>query len=344
MDAADPRAAAVAVASGAAADTDLAVSLDDIVAAEERLRPYVHRTPLLTCTTLSRLAGCELTFKAEHLQRGGSFKLRGALNRLLLLSPDERARGVVAFSSGNHAQGVALAARLLGIPATLVMPSDAPRVKLEATAGYGAEIVTYDRQREDREAIAARLSTERGATLVPPFDDPRVIAGQGTIGLELAAQQPDLEVALIPIGGGGLAGGMARALKARCPGIRIIGVEPEVAADAQASVREGRIVRIRQPATIADGVATQAVGRYTFPLLRALLDDIVTVREGEIAKAMVLLMERAKQVVEPTGAVATAAAIFGAASAYVPGKRVMALLCGGNLDLAALPRVLALAS
>lgn len=327
----------------AAPDAELAVSIDDIVAAEQRLRPYVHRTPLYTCTTLSRLAGCELTFKAEHLQRGGSFKLRGALNRLLLLSPAERARGVVAFSSGNHAQGVALAARLLGMPATLVMPSDAPRVKLDATAGYGAEIVLYDRRREDREAIAARLSAERGATLVPPFDDPRVIAGQGTIGLELAAQQPDLEVALIPIGGGGLIGGMARALKARCPNIRIIGVEPETAADAQASVREGRIVRIPQPTTIADGVATQAVGRYTFPLLQALVDDIVTVSEADIARALRLLLERAKQVVEPTGALATAAALFGAAAAHIPSRRVMALLCGGNLDLSALPRLLAMA-
>lgn len=321
----------------------LAVSCDDIVAAQERLRPYVHRTPILTNATLSQLAGCELFFKGEHLQRGGSFKLRGALNRLLLLSPAERTRGVVAFSSGNHAQGVALAARLLGVPAAIVMPADAPAVKLEATRGYGAEVILYDRQREDREAIARAVCEARSATLVPPFDDPRIIAGQGTVGLEIAEQQPDLDVALIPIGGGGLIGGIAVALKARLPKIRIIGVEPEAAADAQASFRAGHIVRIPQPRTLADGAATQAVGRYTFPIIRARVDDIVTVPEADIARALLLVLTRAKQIVEPTGALTTAAALFGAVAAELRGRRVLSLLCGGNLDLAALPSIIALA-
>lgn len=327
-----------------ASDPDLPVSLDDVRAAQERLRPFVHRTPILTCSTLSRMAGCELFFKAEHLQRGGSFKLRGALNRLLQLSPAERARGVVAFSSGNHAQGVALAAKLLGLPAAIVMPHDAPGVKLEATRGYGAEVILYDRMREDREAIAAALCESRGATLVPPFDDPRVIAGQGTVGLEVTEQLPELEVALIPIGGGGLCGGMALALKAHNPGLRVIGVEPALGADAQASLRAGHIVRIAQPETIADGAATQAVGRHTFPLLRALCDDVVTVSEAEIARALLLTLARAKQVVEPTGALTTAAALFGAAARHTSGRRVLSVLCGGNLDLSILPSLSVLAA
>lgn len=249
----------------------LPVSAADVLQAAERIARFVHRTPLLSCETLSQRCGCELRLKGEHLQRSGSFKLRGALNRLLLLTSAEKGRGVVAFSSGNHAQGVALAARLLGISATIVMPSDAPLVKLDATRGYGAEIVLYDRKFEDREAIARRLAEEQGRTIVPPFDDPAVIAGQGTIGLELAEQWPELEVALVPIGGGGLISGIALALKSRLPGVRIIGVEPQVADDARQSLQAGHIVRIAQPQTIADGVATQAVGRHTFPIMRALV-------------------------------------------------------------------------
>jgi threonine dehydratase len=191
----------------------MSVTIDDIRAAADRLRPYLHQTPLLTSRTLSAMAGCDLRVKAEYLQRGGSFKARGALNKLLLLDADARRRGVVAFSSGNHAQGVALGAQLLGIPATIVMPADAPPVKVAATRGYGAEVVLYDRQREDREAIARGLAGERGLTLVPPFDDPAIVAGQGTIGLELAAQWPDLEVVLVPISGGGLISGVATACR-----------------------------------------------------------------------------------------------------------------------------------
>lgn len=327
-----------AAQAGAAASA-LSVTPADIAAAAERIRPFVHCTPLLSCASLAGRSGCDLRLKAEHLQRSGSFKLRGALNRLLLLSPEQRQRGVVAFSSGNHAQGVALAGRLLGISATIVMPSDAPPVKLEATRGYGAEIVLYDRRREDREAIARRLADEEGRTLVPPFDDPAVIAGQGTIGLELAAQWPELEIALVPIGGGGLISGIALALKALRPAVRVIGVEPEVADDARQSLAGGHIVRIAQPNTIADGVATQAIGRHTFPIMRALVDEIATVSEGEIAAALEFLLTRSKQVVEPTGALTTAVALAGRVP--LAGRRVMALLCGGNLDLGALPAILA---
>jgi len=311
----------------------LPVSVDDIRAAAERIAPYVHRTPLLTSRSLSAACGCEIRLKGEHLQRGGSFKLRGAMNRLLALSPAERARGVVAFSSGNHAQGVALAALLLEMRATIVMPSDAPPVKLAATRSYGAEVILYDRHREDRVAIAAALCTERGATLVPPFDDPLIIAGQGTIGLELFEEWPELEVALVPIGGGGLVSGIAIALKALRPEVRVIGVEPEVADDARQSLRAGTIVRIPQPTTLADGVATQAIGRHTFPILRALVDDIVTVAESEILPALEIIMSRTKQVVEPTGALTTAAALSGRLDAEIRGRKVVSLLCGGNLDL-----------
>jgi len=315
----------------------LSVTLEDIQAAAARIAPYIHHTPLLQSAALSALAGCDLRLKGEHLQRSGSFKLRGALNRLLLLSEEERARGVVAFSSGNHAQGVALAARLLEMRATIVMPADAPPVKLEATRGYGAEVVLYDRFREDRDAIARGIAEARGAVLVPPFDDPRIIAGQGTIGLEVAEAWPELEVALVPVGGGGLISGIAVALKGLIPGVRVIGVEPAMADDARQSLEAGTIVRIPQPQTIADGVATTSIGRYTFPIMRRLLEGIVTVPEEDILRALELILTRSKQVVEPTGALSTAAALFG--HAEVRGKRVMSLLCGGNLDLRVLERL-----
>jgi threonine dehydratase len=319
--------------------TTLAVTPADVAAAATRVAPFVHVTPLLSSRALSAACGCDLRLKAEHLQRSGSFKIRGALNRLLNLSDAEKRAGVVAFSSGNHAQGVALAAQLLGISATIVMPQDAPQVKLQATRGYGAEIVLYDRHREDREAIARRLSVEQGRVLVPPFDDPWVIAGQGTVGHELIAQWPELEVALVPVGGGGLISGIALALKAFRPTIRIIGVEPEVADDARQSLKRGQIVRIPQPRTLADGVATQAIGQHTFPIMRALLDDIVTVSEAEIQHALELIWTRTKQLVEPTGALTTAAALGGQLA--LSGRRVMALLCGGNVDVRSLSQILA---
>ncbi len=318
----------------------LAISLSSIQAAQARLGSLVHHTPLLSCETLSKLCGCELRLKGEHLQRSGSFKLRGALNRLLQLSPDEKVRGVVAFSSGNHAQGVALAARSCNLPAVIVMPRDAPQVKLAATRGYGAEVVLYDRQTEDREALARKLCDERGATLVPPFDDPHIMAGQGTVGLEIVADWPEVETLLIPVGGGGLISGIAMAAKSLRPSIQVIGVEPEVADDARQSFVAGQIVRIPQPQTIADGVATQAVGKLTFPVIRALVDDIVTVSESQIARALLLILSRAKQVVEPTAALGVAALLSGRLRR--PGK-VAALLCGGNLDLSSLPAIQELA-
>ena len=315
----------------------LPVTLTDVEAAAERIAPYIHHTELMASATLSRMTGCDLRLKAEHLQRSGSFKLRGALNKLLSLDAAERKAGVVAFSSGNHAQGVALAAQLLGMQATIVMPSDAPTVKLDATRGYGAEVVLYDRQREDREAIARGIAAERGATLVPPFDDPLVIAGQGTIGLEIAQEWPEVEIALIPVGGGGLISGIATALKGRRPDVRIVGVEPETADDARRSLAANEIVRIAPPDTIADGVATLAIGRYPFSIMRALVEQIVTVSEAEILAALELIMTRTKQVVEPTGALSTAAALTGKVD--IGGRNVVSLLCGGNVDLRILQRL-----
>jgi threonine ammonia-lyase medium form len=315
----------------------LPVTIEDIRIAAERIAPYIHRTPLLTSAALNRMTGADFRLKGEHLQRSGSFKLRGALNKLLSLTEDERRHGVVAFSSGNHAQGVALAAKLIGIRATIVMPSDAPTVKLEATRDYGATIVLYDRQREDREAIARRIAKEQGAVVVPPFDDPHVIAGQGTVGLEIAEEWPEVEVALIPIGGGGLISGIATALKALRPEIEVIGVEPAIADDARQSLAQGEIVRIAVPPTIADGVATTAIGQLPFAIMRQLVDQIVTVSEDEIVHALKIVLTRTKQVVEPTGALSTAAAL--ADKVDVGGRKVVSLLCGGNLDLQVLQRL-----
>ena len=316
----------------------LAVQPSDVRRAGALLAGQVHRTPLLRSTTLDDAVGARIFSKAENLQRTGSFKIRGALHRLSLLSPAERAAGVVAFSSGNHAQGVALAASILGMRATIVMPSDAPEVKTQATRAYGAEIVSYDRQSEDREAVAARVAGERGGVVVPPFDDLDVIAGQGTVGQEIAQQlraiavKPD--VALVPVGGGGLASGVSIALIEAFPDIRIVGVEPVNADDARQSLQRGEIVTIDQPKTIADGVATRFVGTHTFPILQALLDEIVTVTEEEILRALRFVLVRMKQVVEPTGALTTAALLEGRVD--VRGRNVISIFCGGNLDFGVL--------
>ncbi len=319
----------------------LAVTPTAIRSAAALLAGRVHRTPLLRSRTLDAATEATVFSKAENLQRSGSFKIRGALNRLSLLTERERDGGVVAYSSGNHAQGVALAAQILGLRATIVMPSDAPAVKRKATAGYGAEIVTYDRFTDDREAIAERIAREHGAVIVPPFNDLHVIAGQGTVGLEIAqqlrAQGRVPDVAVVPVGGGGLASGIAVALIDAFPDVRIIGVEPAAADDARQSLAAGAIVRIAQPTTLADGVATQSIGTHTFPLLRSLLDDIVTVSEDGILRALGFVLERMKQVVEPTGALTTAALLDGAIMAR--GRTIVQVLCGGNLDLAVLDRL-----
>ena len=313
------------------------VSLDDIRAAAARLAGIALRTPLVPFGALA--SGGLIVLKAESLQPVGAFKIRGAYNAIALLSPEERARGVVTHSSGNHAQGVARAARLLGVRAVIVMPSNAPAVKRRRVEADGAEIVTVGPASGDREAMAEQLVAERALTLVPPYDDDRVIAGQGTCGLEIAEDVPDLAAVLVPIGGGGLASGVAAAVKALHPGARVVGVEPELAADAQESLRTGRIVRweaSRTGRTIADGTRSQAIGKRPFAHLSRLLDDVVTVSEAEIAATVRLVAEEARLVVEPSGALAPAAARFRSREAGLgslpAGAVVVAVVSGGNVD------------
>ena len=311
----------------------LPVCLEDVRAAAARIAPHVHRTPVLTSRTADAVAGARLFFKCETFQRVGAFKARGAFSRLTLLSSEERRRGVVAFSSGNHAQAVALAARDLGVPATIVMPGDAPSLKLAATRGYGAEVILYDRRNEDREAIARRLVEERGVTLVPPFDDEAVIAGQGTAALELLEEVPDLDAVMTPCGGAGLLAGTAVAASGLRPGIRVFGVEPEAGDDVARSLREGRRVAIPVPETIADSLQTTRVGERNFAILQALVEGVLTVSDLELRRAMAFLFSRMKLVVEPGGAAAAAALLAGKVPG-VGGKRVGVVLSGGNVDAA----------
>lgn len=309
----------------------LPVTFEDVRAAAARIAGHVHRTPVLTSRTADAIAGARLFFKAETFQRVGAFKARGAFSRLTLMSADERARGVVAFSSGNHAQAVALAARDLGVPATIVMPDDAPALKLAATRGYGAEVVLYDRRREDREAIARRLVEERGLVLVPPFDDEAVIAGQGTAALELLEEVPDLDVIATPCGGAGLLAGTAVAATGRAPGIKVFGVEPEAGDDVALSLAAGRRVAIAVPETIADSLQTTRVGERNFAILQALVEGVVTVSDLELRQAMAFLFSRAKLVVEPGGS-AAAAALLARRIPLAAGSRVGVVLSGGNVD------------
>ena len=318
------------------ADPERLVSLDDIRRAAANLAGVAIRTPLIPFGTAGE-GGPRVLLKAESLQPIGAFKIRGAYHTIASLTPEERARGVVTHSSGNHAQGVARAARLLGSHAVIVMPSDAPAVKRRRVEADGAEVVTVGPASSEREAKAEELQRERGLVFVAPYDDDRIIAGQGTLGLEIAEDVPDLAAVLIPIGGGGLASGVATAIRALHPGARILGVEPELAADAQQSLREGRIVRwdaSRTGSTIADGVRSQAIGRRPFAHLSRLLDDIVTVAESEIAATVRLIAEEARLVVEPSGALAPAAARFRAVQAGLAGLSgtVVAIVSGGNVD------------
>ena len=318
-----------------AADVEL-VSLEDVRRASAVLAGVALRTPLLTFGTAGP-GGPAILLKAESLQPIGAFKIRGAYHAIASLTPDERARGVVTHSSGNHAQGVARAARLLGVRAVVVMPSDAPAIKRRGVEADGAEIVTVAPASSAREAMAEELIRERGLVFVPPYDDDRIIAGQGTVGLEIAEDAPDLAAVLVPVGGGGLASGVAVAIRALRPEVRVVGVEPELAADGQQSLREGRIVRwdaARTGSTIADGTRTQAIGRRNFAHLSRLLDDIVTVPEDEIAATVRLLAEEARLVAEPSGALAPAAARFRAGDAGIAGLRgaVVAVVSGGNVD------------
>ncbi|HEV2676639.1 MAG TPA: threo-3-hydroxy-L-aspartate ammonia-lyase [Aliidongia sp.] len=309
----------------------LAISFDDVAAAHERIASVAHRTPVLTSTTADTLAGAQLFFKCENLQRVGAFKFRGAYNAIAQFDPDQRTRGVVAYSSGNHAQGIALAARLLGVPAVIVMPHDAQATKLAATRAYGAEVVLYDRYTEDRDAIGKGLAEARGLTLIPPYDHPHIMAGQGTVAKELIEEVGSLDVLIAPLGGGGLLSGCATAAKAMSPGCIVIGVEPEAGNDGQRSFRSGQIVRIETPKTIADGAQTQFLGQHTFPVIQQRVDDILTVTDGELVEAMRFFAGRMKMIVEPTGCLAAAVA-FGQ-QLDLKGKRVGVVLSGGNVDL-----------
>jgi threonine dehydratase len=310
------------------------VAWADVEAAAARLEGVAHRTPVATSSQFDERTGAEAYFKCENLQRMGAFKFRGAYNALSVLGEAERRRGVVAFSSGNHAQAVALAGRLLGVKATIVMPADAPAVKVAATRGYGAEVVLYDRAAgQSREAVAARIAGETGATVVPPFDSAAVVAGQGTCAKELVEDVGPLDYLFVCCGGAGLLSGCAIAANHLSPGVKVVGVEPAAGDDAARSFRAGRIVSIDVPDTIADGARTQALGAITFPLVMRHVSDIITVTDAQLVEAMRFLWERMKLVVEPTGALATAGVLDGGID--VRGKRVGIILSGGNVDLKA---------
>jgi len=315
-----------------------AIRLSDVRQAAERLHGVANYTPVVTARTVDAHVGGQVFFKCENLQRGGAFKFRGAYNRLVALSPQERARGVLAFSSGNHAQGVALAARELGVKATVVMPTDAPELKVAATRGYGADVVTYDRLTEDREAIARRLADERGLTLVPPYDHPLIMAGQGTAALELVEQTGQLDWLLLPVGGGGLLSGCVVAATGLLPAIKVVGVETETSNDWVLSLEAGHPVRIPPPQTIADGMRTQQPGSLTFPIVQRLAHRVVVVSDAEVKEAMRFLLLRLKLLVEPTGAVPAALLFSGRLD--LRGQRVGVILSGGNADPALLAELL----
>ncbi len=305
------------------------LTLDSVRAAAARLYGVAHRTTVLTSAALDQHCGGHVVLKAEVFQRGGSFKFRGAYNKLSQLDAAQRTRGVVAYSSGNHGAAVALAARLLGIGAVVVVPANGPAVKLAAIEGYGAELRRYDPARESRAEVAAQIAAERSMTIVRPFDDYEVMAGQGTVGLELAARVPDLGLVLVPVGGGGLAAGVATAVKGLIPTATVIGVEPTSAADTSLSVRAGHRVSIAEPDTIADGLRARQPGELTFPITSRLLADVVTVSEEEIVEAMRFCFSRLKIVVEPSGAVALAALLVGLVPAAT---QTGVVLSGGNVD------------
>jgi threonine dehydratase len=305
--------------------------IEDVQAAAERIRPIARRTPVLRSGSFNRAAGIEAWFKCENFQKGGAFKIRGAANFLYSIPVPDRARGVVAFSSGNHAQAVAIAAASLGMQATIVMPTDAPRSKMEATRARGARIVPFDRLTENREAIGRRISEETGATLVPPFDHPWILTGAGTAGLELLQDQPALDAMVVPLGGGGLLSGSAIAARALSPAIRVFGVEPALGNDYWLSRREGRPVEIQPPDTIADGLRTTKPGAHTFPVIQELVEDVLLVSEDEIRAATRFILSRMKIVVEPSGAVAAAAVLHGKLPAGL--HRAGIILSGGNVDL-----------
>jgi threo-3-hydroxy-L-aspartate ammonia-lyase len=307
----------------------MSVTYADVAAAHERIRSHAKRTPVLTSATIDALTGATVFFKCENFQRMGAFKFRGAFNALSQLDASRKKQGVIAFSSGNHAQAVALAGKLLGIQAVIVMPADAPKVKLDATRGYGAEIVVYQKG-EPRDQIAETLSRERNLTLIPPFDHPHVIAGQGTAAKELIEDAGPLDALLVPCGGGGLISGCAIAARHLAPQCRVIGVEPAAGDDATRSFKTRQLVKIQTPETIADGARTESLGKLTFPLVLENVSDMTTVSDDELLRAMFFLWERMKIVVEPTGALAACALLQKKLS--FPGKRVGVIVSGGNVD------------
>jgi len=303
----------------------------DVEAAAARIAGAAHRTPVLTSTTFDARANATVFFKCENYQRMGAFKFRGAFNAIARFTEAQRAAGVLTFSSGNHAQAIALSARLAGIRATIIMPKDAPALKVQATKEYGGEVIFYDRYTENREEIGRRLADERGMTLIPPYDHPDVICGQGTAAKELFEETGPLDVLLVPLGGGGLLAGSALAASGLAPGCKVIGVEPEAGNDGQQSLRKGEIVHIGVPNTIADGAMVTHVGTHNFEVIRRRVDDIVTVSDAQLVETMKFFAERMKMVVEPTGCLAAAAALHGVVP--IAGKRVGVLISGGNVDL-----------
>jgi len=312
---------------------------EDVIAAAGRIQGHAHRTPVLTSRTVDEAFGARVFFKCENLQRMGAFKFRGGFNALARFTPEQRRAGVVAFSSGNHAQAIALSARLLGIPATIVMPHDAPSAKVEATRGYGGKVVLYDRYREDREQITRDLAERQGLTMVPPFDHPDVIAGQGTAARELFEEVGPLDAFFAPLGGGGLLSGCALATRALAPDCRLYGVEPEAGNDGQQSFRSGAIVHIATPKTIADGAQTSHLGNITFPIIRRDVTDVLTASDAELVDCMRFFATRMKLVVEPTGCLGFAAARQ--RQSDLCGQRVGILVSGGNVDLARFCELLA---
>ncbi|CRM14616.1 threo-3-hydroxy-L-aspartate ammonia-lyase [Pseudomonas sp. 58 R 3] len=304
----------------------------DVVAAAQRLEGFAHQTPVFTSRTLDAETGAQVFIKCENLQRTGSFKFRGAFNALSQFDAQQRKAGVVAFSSGNHAQGIALAAQLLGMPATIVMPTDAPAAKVAATREYGASVVLYDRFNEDREQIGRTLAVEHGMTLIPPYDHPHILAGQGTAAKELLEFSGPLDALFVGLGGGGMLSGTALSTRALAPDCQLLGVEPQAGNDGQRSFQTGSIVHIDTPATIADGAQTQHLGDYTFPIIRDKVSDILTVSDAQLVAAMKFFMQRMKMVVEPTGCLGLAA--LRQLGERFKGRRVGIIVTGGNVDIA----------
>ncbi|MFB0937043.1 MAG: threo-3-hydroxy-L-aspartate ammonia-lyase [Propionivibrio sp.] len=305
---------------------------DDVITAAARIKGHAHHTPVMSSRTINDALGAEVFFKCENLQRMGAFKFRGAFNALSKFDDTQRRAGVVTFSSGNHAQAIALSARLLGIPATIVMPHDAPAAKVAATRGYGGNVVIYDRYKEDREQIGRDLAEKHGLTLIPPYDHADVIAGQGTAALELFEEVGRLDALFTPLGGGGLLSGTALSTRALAPRCKLYGVEPEAGNDGQRSFRSGSIVHIDTPKTIADGAQTQHLGNITFPIIRRDVDDILTATDAQLVECMRFFAERMKLIVEPTGCLGFAAARD--MKGELQGKRVGVVISGGNVDIA----------